>query len=233
MKRVLVIAVDGTAASGKGTLARRLARHFGFAYLDTGALYRQTALGVLRAGGDPANEKDALDAAMTIDPLRVDAAALRDAQVAQAASVVAAIPSVRQALLAFQRRFAADPPGGARGAVIDGRDIGTVVCPQADAKLFVDASVEVRAHRRWLEFRQAGDLIPEATVVADIRKRDARDRGRAVAPLKPAPDARLLDTSDLDIDAAFAAALGLVEPGIGEALRVTATGVEGDPAVRR
>jgi cytidylate kinase len=209
-----VIAVDGTAASGKGTLARRLARHFGFAHLDSGALYRLTALGVYEAGGDPTRVADAVAAAERIDPARSDIAAIRSDAIGQAASVVAAIPEVRSALLDFQRRFAAHPPSGVAGAVIDGRDIGTVVCPDAPAKLFVDARPEIRAHRRWLEL--GGD---EAAVLAEILARDARDRTRAIAPLVPAADARLLDTSDLGIDAAFAAALALVQPGAEAALK--------------
>ncbi len=231
MKRSVVIAVDGTAASGKGTLAKRLASHFAFAHLDSGSLYRLTALGVLHADGNPADEDDAVRAARAIDPAKADAAELR--RVSQAASIVAAIPAVRETLLVFQRRFAAAPPGGARGAVIDGRDIGTVVCPAADAKLFVDAAPEIRAHRRWLELAQAGEKASEAGVLAEIRERDARDRNRAVAPLRPAADAVLLDTTKLDIDAAFAAALALVEPGVEEALHASATGVQGDPAALR
>jgi cytidylate kinase len=211
----VVIAVDGTAASGKGTLARRLARHFGFAHLDSGALYRLTALDVLGTAGRPESVADAVAAAGRIDPARAADPAIRSDAVGRASSVVAAIPEVRAALLEFQRRFAAHPPDGMPGAVIDGRDIGTVVCPGAQAKLFVDARPEIRAHRRWLEL--GGD---EGATLADILARDARDRDRAVAPLRAAADARLLDTSDLGIDAAFAAALALVEPGIEEALKV-------------
>ncbi len=216
MTRAVVIAVDGTAASGKGTLARKIAEHFGFAHLDSGSLYRLVALGVLEAGGSPARETDAVAAARAVDPARAGDPAIRSDAVAQAASIVAAIPAVRSALLKFQRGFAANPPDAAAGAVIDGRDIGTIVCPRADAKLFVDANPEVRARRRWLELGKTGD---EGAILADILTRDKRDRERIVAPLKPAPDADLLDTSDLDIDAAFAAALGLVKPKIEEALK--------------
>ena len=220
MTRPVVIAVDGTAASGKGTLAKRLAAHFKFAHLDSGSLYRLTALRILRTGGEAGHEETAVAAARAVNPGDAELFDLRGDDVAQAASVVAAFARVREALLDYQRRFAAAPPHSARGAVIDGRDIGTVVCPDADAKLFVDADPFVRAHRRWLELVAAGADIPEHAVFADIRTRDARDRNRSVAPLKPAADAMLLYTSDLDIDAAFAAALALVKPRIEEALAV-------------
>jgi cytidylate kinase len=214
MRHAVVIAVDGTAASGKGTLAKRLARHFSFAHLDSGALYRLVALGMIEAGADPSDESAALASAAAIVPARSDDPAIRTDAVGKTASIVAAIPPVRAALLDFQRRFAMAPPSGLPGAVIDGRDIGTVICPSAEAKLFVDARPDVRARRRWLEL--GGD---ESAILADILARDARDRARAVAPLKPAPDAHLLDTSDLGIDAAFATALALVQPKIEEALR--------------
>jgi CMP/dCMP kinase len=220
MSIVIVIAVDGTAASGKGTLAKKLAAYFGFHHLDSGSLYRLVALGVVEAKGDPTKEEDALAAARVIDPARASDPAIRTAGMGNVASIVSAFPSVRAALLEFQRAFARRPPG----AVIDGRDIGTVVCPDATVKLFVDARPEIRAHRRWLELSAAGKAPPEAEILADILARDARDRGRAVAPLKPAPDARLLDTSDLAIDAAFAAALALVKPGVENALRTQAKG---------
>lgn len=219
MTRAVVIAVDGTAASGKGTLARRLAKHFSFAHLDSGSLYRLTALGVLEARNSPQNETQAIDAALVIDPSRANDPAIRTDAVAQAASIVAAFPAVRAALLDFQRRFAASPSGNAVGAVIDGRDIGTVVCPDAPAKLFVDAGPEIRARRRFLELKASGIAADEAAVLADIMARDKRDRERKVAPLKPAPDADLLDTTLLDIDAAFARALTLVSPKVGEALK--------------
>jgi cytidylate kinase len=215
MIRAIVIAVDGTAASGKGTLAQRLAQHFGFAHLDSGALYRLTAFNLLRAHGDAADEAAAVAAARDVDPAEAEKHDLRGSGIARAASIVAAWPRVRAELLGHQRRFAAAPPGGAVGAVIDGRDIGTVVCPDADAKLFVDARPETRAHRRWIEL---GGAQSEDTVLAEIRARDARDRSRAAAPLRAAPDAALLDTTGLDIDAAFAAALALVRPSIEEAL---------------
>lgn len=224
MTAPVVIAVDGTAASGKGTLAKKLARHFGFAHLDSGSLYRLTALAVIRAAGDPKNEADAVAAASGIDPTQKDNPDIRQASVAEVASIVAAIPAVRERLLEFQRSFAANPPGGAQGSVIDGRDIGTVVCPAATAKLFVDARPEARAHRRWLELKALGQTIEEAAVLADITSRDARDSQRAVAPLKPAADAALLVTTNLDIDAAFAAALALVKPRVEEALKARPRG---------
>lgn len=211
----IVIAVDGTAASGKGTLAKKLAAHYGFHHLDSGALYRLVALGVAEAGGNPHNEADAVAAAKTLDASRCDDPAIRTAEMGEGASIVSAHPTVRAALLDFQRAFAARAPG----AVIDGRDIGTVICPAAPAKLFVDASPEVRAHRRWLELKAKGKPPAEAEVLADIVARDERDRNRPVAPLKPAADAVLLDTTQLGIEAAFAAALAAVAPKIEAALK--------------
>jgi cytidylate kinase len=220
----IVIAVDGTAASGKGTLAHLLARHFGFAHLDSGSLYRLVALAVVEANGDPGNENDALAAARALDPARRNDERIRTAEIGHAASLVSVFPPVRAALLAFQRSFAAEPPGGHKGAVIDGRDIGTVVCPDATAKLFVDAAPETRARRRWLELKSMGQSPDEAAILAEIQARDARDRSRATAPLKPAPDALLLDTTHLDIDAAFAAALALVKPKVEVALKAKPRG---------
>lgn len=186
------VAIDGPAAAGKGTIGRALAARFGFAHLDTGLLYR--AVGAL--GGDPVAAARGLTAAdLERDDLRTLAAG-------QAASVVAVIPEVRAALVEFQRRFAR----AEGGAVLDGRDIGTVICPQAEVKLYVTASAEVRAHRRWLEV--GGDA---ARVLAEVIERDARDMGRVEAPLKPAVDAVVLDTSELPIEAAIAAAVALVE----------------------
>jgi len=215
----IVIAVDGTAASGKGTLAKKLAQHFGFAHLDSGALYRLTALAVLEANGDPHNEADAVKGAQTIDFTLAGSPAIRTDVVGKAASAVAAIPAVRTALLEFQRSFLAHPPGGSPGAVMDGRDIGTVICPSAAAKLYVDARPEVRARRRWNELKHMNILRAEQDILAEINARDAADKSRAIAPLKQAPDAHLLDTSDLGIDAAFAAALDLVLPKIEGALQ--------------
>ena len=218
MSGAIVIAVDGTAASGKGTLAKRLAKHFGFAHLDSGSLYRLTALCVLERGQDPKNEGHAIEAAKAIDPGWANDPAIRTDTIAQAASVVAAFPGVRTALLEFQRDFAAHPPES-EGAVIDGRDIGTIVCPDATTKLFVDATPETRARRRFLELRASGIAPDEAAVLADILARDKRDRERAIAPLRPALDADLLDTTLLDIDAAFARALALAKPKVEDALK--------------
>jgi cytidylate kinase len=215
----IVIAVDGTAASGKGTLAKRLAAYFGFAHLDSGALYRLTALAVLDANGDPGNEKDAIRGAQSIDLSRAGDPKIRTDIVGTAASQVAAIPAVRRALLEFQQSFLAHPPGGSPGAVMDGRDIGTVICPGATAKLYVDARPEVRARRRWSELKSMSIHRAELEVLAELNARDAADKSRPIAPLKQASDADLLDTSDLGIDAAFAAALALVTPKIEGALK--------------
>ena len=199
----MIIAVDGPAAAGKGTIARALARHFGFHFLDTGALYRMVGLAAIRAGGEPITTPAAIAAALSLDPSSFTDAELRTEKVGAAASIVAVIPEVRAALLEFQRSFARRPPG----AVLDGRDIGTVVCPDAHAKLFITASAEVRARRRQMEL---GATDYEA-VLADIRARDERDSQRATAPLVAAKDAVTLDTSEMDIDAAVAAAVAAVE----------------------
>lgn len=207
----MIIAVDGPAAAGKGTLARALAEHFGYAYLDTGSLYRGVAHAVLLSGSDPQDEAAGVQAAETLDPTQIDPVAIRTPEVSEAASVVAAMPPVRAAILAFQRRFAESPPNGEPGAVLDGRDIGTVVCPDADVKLYVTASAEIRAHRRWLELKGSGSGLSEAQVLADVKERDARDADRAASPMRPADDAHLLDTSNLSIEAAFGAAVALIE----------------------
>ncbi len=203
----MIIAIDGPAASGKGTLGRKLAAHYGLRHLDTGLLYRAVALAVLDAGCAPSDVSVAVAAARALDPGHFDEAALKSPAVGEAASVVSAIPAVRDALLTFQRDFAARPPG----AVLDGRDIGTVICPAADVKIFVTATPEVRAGRRAREYAVAGQPADEAAVLADIRQRDERDMNRAAAPLKQAPDAHLLDTTTLDIDAAIRAAIDIVE----------------------
>ena len=207
----LVIAIDGPAAAGKGTLARRLAEHYGFAYLDSGSLYRAVGLALLETGRDPHDEAAAVAAARALDPALLTRPELRREDVGEAASIVAAMPAVRAALLAFQRQFASDPPGRAPGVVIDGRDIGTVVCPDADIKLFVTASDEERARRRQRELLGRGEDVDFATVLADLKRRDARDARRATAPLKPAADAVLLDTTEMDIDAVFAAARRIID----------------------
>ena len=210
-----IIAVDGPAASGKGTLARRLAAYFDFAYLDTGALYRAVALSVILAGGNLENESDAVAAAESLDMARLEdsdfVTRLRTAETGLAASIVAAMPRVRAAILAAQRQFATQPPDGKKGAILDGRDIGTIVCPDAAAKLFITARAEIRAERRFAELRVNDGSLNLETVLADIHARDARDEGRAAAPMKQADDAPLLDTSDLSIEEAFVAALALVE----------------------
>ena len=224
MSRPVVIAVDGTAASGKGTLAKRLAQHFGFAHLDSGSLYRLTALAVLESKGDPRNPRDAVKGARAIDLSRAGDPQIRSDTVGSASSHVAAIPEVRRALLAFQRAFLEHPPGGSDGAVMDGRDIGTVICPDATAKLFVDARPELRARRRWLELKSLSIKRELSDVLAELNSRDAADRSRAISPLRQAADADLLDTSDWDIDAALATALALVTPKVEAALKAKPRG---------
>jgi cytidylate kinase len=219
MNSSIVIAVDGPAASGKGTISRRLARHFHFAHMDSGALYRLTALAVVEAGGDPTLEADALCGAATIDLSRAGDPAIRTAEIGTAASKVSAIPAVRAALHDFQIAFLTEPPGDSRGAVMDGRDIGTVIAPHATAKLFIEASPEVRAHRRWLELAAMGIARDKGLLLAEILARDEADRTRPISPLLPAPVAALLDTADLVIVAAFAAALALVSPRVEGALK--------------
>ncbi len=203
----MLIAVDGPLASGKGTLARRLAAFYGLPYLDTGLLYRATARDVLASGADPHNEADAVNAARALDIATLDDPDLRTARVGAMASVVAAHPKVRTALLDLQRGFAHQ----SGGAVLDGRDIGTVICPDADIKLWVEASQEVRAHRRAKELRARGETITDAQMLADLQERDARDAGRADAPMRMAEDAHLLNTTTLSIDAAFEMARQIVD----------------------
>lgn len=203
----MIIAIDGPAASGKGTLARRIAAHYGLRHLDTGLTYRAVAAALLSRALPLDDEDRAADVARAIDLSDLDRAALSQHAVGEAASQIAVMPKVREALVVAQRAFAAVPPG----AVLDGRDIGTVVCPGADVKLFVDASAEIRARRRTDEMRARGDLADYDEILADLRRRDDRDRNRSAAPLKPADDAHLLDTSDLDIETAFRAAVDIID----------------------
>ena len=203
----MIIAIDGPAASGKGTLAKRLAAHYGYRHLDTGAIYRAVAYALISRGADLADEAAAVRAARGLDPQTFDNPELKSHQVGTAASVVSAYPEVREVLLNFQRQFAAHPPG----AVLDGRDIGTVICPNADVKIFVVADPGVRARRRTLEAQARGETADEAAILADILARDERDRNRAVAPLKPAADAYLLDNSHLDIEGGVRAAIDIIE----------------------
>ncbi len=207
MSPLPLIAVDGPAASGKGTVARALARHFGVGHLDTGKLYRAVGLAVRRAGGDPRDGEAATAAAEHLDEALLGDPDLMSAVNAESASIVSAHSAVRAALLARQRAFAAHPAG----AVLDGRDIGTVIAPHAPAKLFVTAAPEVRAARRAAELAANGQPLPLATVLADILARDARDAGRSAAPLTRAADAVLLDTSEMSIGTAVAQAIALVE----------------------
>jgi cytidylate kinase len=203
----MIIAIDGPAASGKGTIAKRLAVRYGFRHLDTGLIYRAVAKALIDARAPLNDHKRAAAAAATLDPTQFDEQALKSHAVGEAASRISVIPEVRAALFNFQKEFAALPPG----AVLDGRDIGTVIAPNAEVKIFVIATPEVRARRRALELRGRGEMVNEAEILADIVRRDERDTERAVAPLKPAADAHLLDTTHLDIDAAVRAAIDIVE----------------------
>ena len=205
-KKALVIAVDGPAASGKGTIARALAEHYGLPHMDTGLLYRASALNLWRWGGDPGNEFEAVRAAQELN-LDAEDPELRSEPVSKIASAISAYPQVRAVLLKRQQAFAAQPGG----AVLDGRDIGTVIAPQADVKLYVTASAEVRAERRMRELERRGMHAHFDDVLADIRARDERDSTRDTAPLRQAPDALRLDTSELDVEQAIAEALRLVE----------------------
>ncbi len=203
----MIIAIDGPAASGKGTLGKRLAARYGLRHLDTGLIYRAVAKALLDAGDRLDDRERAVAAARALDPAKFEDQALKSHAIGEAASQVSAIPDVRAALVAFQREFGRAPPG----AVLDGRDIGTVIFPDAEIKIFDTATPEVRARRRAAELRVAGSEVDEAEVLADILRRDERDTKRAAAPLKAAPDAHLLDTTHLDIDAAFRAAVDIVE----------------------
>jgi CMP/dCMP kinase len=203
----MIIAVDGPAASGKGTLARQLAEHYGLAYLDTGSLYRAVALALLKSGKAPDDEAAAVEAAVGLDREAIADDEIRQAGLGEAASIVAAFPTVRERMLGLQRKIAETPPG----AVLDGRDIGTIVCPHADVKLFVTASPRVRAQRRLEELTRRGETASLDDVLQWLADRDRRDETRPVAPLKLAPDAHLLDTSDLDIEATFQAAVAIID----------------------
>ena len=210
-----IIAIDGSAASGKGTLAKLLAERLGFAWLDTGKLYRYVGYSVLQSGGDPADEKLAVAMAEQLkghlNPADLQNPALATDEAGQAASKVGVFGGVRAALLQFQKDFAHQPPGGAKGAVLDGRDIGTVVCPDADFKFYVTANIEIRAERRFKELQSQGISVTYDAVLADMRARDARDSGRATAPMKPADDAIPLDTGDLSIEGVLNTALSYVQ----------------------
>lgn len=212
MTSTVVIAVDGPAASGKGTLARRIAAELGYAYLDTGLLYRAIGLSMIKAGVDPSDMDAAGRAAQAFDVGVADFSdpALRDEKTGQAAGIVAANPAVRQALVDVQRYFAANPPGGAAGAVLDGRDIGTVICPDADHKFFIDADIVERARRRVKELQDRGDPSIPARVLQEMKERDERDRTRAVAPMAPPADASVVDTTNLNADAVFALAMSFI-----------------------
>jgi cytidylate kinase len=206
----VIIAIDGPAASGKGTLAKRIATYYDFEHLDSGLLYRAVAKAVLEAGGSPDDKAAAIAAARTFDPDRFPEDVLKGDDVAKAASYVAAVPEVRAELVAFQRTFAKKKPG----VVIDGRDIGTVIAPDADVKLFVTASIAARAMRRWQEMQARGAPHALADIEADLHRRDERDRTRAEAPLRAADDAMVLDTSDLSADLAIAAAIAAVDAAL-------------------
>jgi len=207
----IIIAIDGPSASGKGTIARRLAAHLGFAHLDTGLLYRAVGLAVVRAGGDLSDPVLAEKAALALDVSQLNDPALREDEAAVAASKVAAMPTVRAALLRFQKDFCATPPDGKAGAVLDGRDIGTVIAPEAVVKIYVTASAETRAERRFKELQGRGENVSYDDVLKDMQERDARDAARTTAPLKPAPDAIMLDTTCMSAEEAFECSLNIVK----------------------
>ena len=204
----MIIAIDGSAASGKGTLAKRLAKHLGLSHLDTGALYRAVGLQLLNAGHSPKNihEDQCVKSCIELDITLSASPLIRSEEVAEMASVVAAMPAVRAALLDLQRQFAATPPN-LNGAILDGRDIGTVVLPDADIKFFIDADIHIRAERRTKELLQAGQSVMFRDVLSDMQERDIRDKSRAMAPLKPADDALVIDTSKMDADDVMVLAL--------------------------
>lgn len=214
IEKKVVIAVDGPAASGKGTFAKKMAERLGYAYLDTGALYRAVAMATLEIGADPSKFSDVEPALSIIKrnltPELLASPALRTPEVAAAASKVAAIPEVRAALLDYQREFCKNPPGNVGGAVVDGRDIGTVVCPEADIKFFITASVEERARRRFLELQGTYNAVTYDAVLADLKARDLRDETRAVAPMKAADDAYILDTTRLNAAQTLEEGIGVI-----------------------
>ena len=207
----MIIAIDGSAASGKGTLAKRLATHLGLSHLDTGALYRAVGLQLLNAGQNPKNisENQCVKSCVELDIALITSPLIRSEKVAEMASVVAAMPAVRAALLDLQRQFATTPPDP-KGAILDGRDIGTVVLPHADFKFFVDADINTRAERRTKELLQAGQSVMFRDVLTDMQERDTRDKSRSAAPLRPADDAIFIDTSTLDADEAVTVALSYI-----------------------
>jgi cytidylate kinase len=207
----MLIAIDGTAAAGKSTLARRIAAHLGIPHLDTGSLYRAVARDVLKGRHPLTDVAAAAEAARNLDPSTLSDPGLRLKGNGEAASVIAVYPEVRAGLIEFQRNFAANP----KGAVLEGRDIGTVVCPDAPVKIFVSASAEARAKRRYAELKGYGVDITEETVLSEIKERDKRDRERPISPLVPAKDALLLDTTELDIEKALATALELIDKAAG------------------
>jgi len=212
----MIIAIDGPAASGKGTLARRVAAAMDYAYLDTGLLYRATGAKVLALGLDPSNEDAAVGVAEKLGADDLEGEELRSEEVGSAASKVAAIPKVRAVLLAFQRNLASSPPGGKRGAVLDGRDIGTVVCPDAPIKFYLTASVEERANRRFKQLQEKNPAAIYERVLKELEERDARDSARDVAPLKMASDAIHIDTDRLNADAVFNAVMAHIRTHMGE-----------------
>ncbi len=212
----MIIAVDGHAASGKGTIAKRVAAHYDLAHLDTGSLYRSVGMGMVKRGEDIHDVALATTAALNLQANTLSEDEIRSEAAGTAASVVAAFEDVRAALKRFQRAFAENPPGGKTGAVIDGRDIGTVICPNADAKLFVTAGLDVRTDRRMLELQQRGATPNRAEIRADLADRDERDENRPVSPLLQAEDAHLLDTTKLDIEAAVAAAIAAIDARLGQ-----------------
>jgi cytidylate kinase len=218
---LFIIAIDGPSASGKGTIARKLAAHLGFAHLDTGLLYRAVGMAVMRSGGNPENAMEAERAALALDAAQLSDPALRDDAASIAASKVAALPAVRAALLKFQKDFCLFPSDGKPGVVLDGRDIGTVIAPEAKVKIYVTASAEARSRRRFKELQARGENVTYAAVLKDMQERDARDASRSAAPLKAAPDAVMLDTTNMTADEAFSEALSIANRMI--AGRVPAT----------